>query len=189
LQNVFELVVLADACVCGVHFEEVLDLAARGARRATHFPHSPRYARCASRGERCYPRALQSTTTRHSLWPTQAPGPLPRHPLSAAEACVRKLKDRNASSVPHYLPPASRRPTLHRQAPNPKSAIGREEYIDTWCEGVHDLLMRTVAIFLERRSSFPQNISRYTRSCLHVPHICFHAYSMRSTWPCHDFPT
>jgi hypothetical protein len=36
---------------------------------------------------------------------------------------------------------------------------------------------------------FPQNIYRYTRSCLHVAHNCFHAYSMRSSWPCRNFPT
>jgi hypothetical protein len=39
---------------------------------------------------------------------------------------------------------------LHRQAPNAKNAIGREEYIDTWHK---DLLTQVLAIFLERPSA------------------------------------
>ena len=36
---------------------------------------------------------------------------------------------------------------------------------------------------------FPQDIYHYTRSRLHVLQNCFHAYSMRSGWPRHNFPT
>ena len=98
----------------------------------------------------------------------------------------------NASSVPQHLLVASRRSTLHRQAPNPKNAIRREEYVDTWREGVHDLLTQIVTIFLERPSADLAPGYRCTRSrrrpCLHTPHNCFHAYSMRSSWPCQQFP-
>jgi len=92
-------------------------------------------------------------------------------------SCSGSVCIRNVSSALHYLPATSRRSTLHRQAPNPKNAIGREEYIGTWHECVHDLLTQIVAIFLERPSAiFPKNIYRYTHSWLPVPHNCFHAY-------------
>jgi hypothetical protein len=117
-------------------------------------------------------------------------------PLSAAQASSRAIVFgsvciRNTSSVLHYLPAVSRRSMLHRQAPNPKNAIGCEEYIDMWREGVHDFLTQIVVIFLERPSAdLPSpRISIATRSCLHIPHSCFHAYSMRSSWPYHNFPT
>jgi hypothetical protein len=97
-------------------------------------------------GERCYPRVLRDqSTTCHSPRPRQAPDSLPRRRLPAAEAvCIR-----NASSLPHYLLAASRRSMLHRQAPNVKNVIGREEYIDTW----HEDLTQVLAIFLERPSA------------------------------------
>ena len=100
-QNVFELVVRADACVCGVHFEQVLDLAARSSRLATRFPRSPGCARCARRGERCHLRALQPIT-RHSPRPRQAPDPLPRHRLPEEEAFVSRAQARSHIT---YRPP------------------------------------------------------------------------------------
>jgi hypothetical protein len=80
-------------------------------------------------------------------------------PSCSGSACVR-----DPSSVPHYLPATSRRSTLHRQAPNPKNAIGREEYIDSWRECVHDLLTQIVAIFLERSTANlpPENVSQHS---------------------------
>ena len=114
LKNVFELVVPADVSAGSI--SKRWSLAALSARLATclSFPILPGCARCVCRGERCYPRALQSTT-RQSAAPASF-----RSSSASSFSCSETLCIRNASSVPHYFPAASRCSTLYRQARNPK---------------------------------------------------------------------
>jgi hypothetical protein len=118
MQHVFELIVLAEACMCGVHVEEVHDLAACRARLATCFP-IRRVVRDAHAEASGVIRVLFSQL----LVTLRGPGKLPILFLPQK----RVYPERELG--PHYLPPASRRSTLHRQAPNPKMQLdGREEY-------------------------------------------------------------
>ena len=71
-----------------------------------------------------------------------------------------------------------------------KIAIGREEY-STSTGGMRAYMTSSRRLWQYSSNYhlqiFPQKIYPYTRSCPHLPHNCFHAYSMRSGWPCHNF--
>jgi hypothetical protein len=182
LQNVFELVVLAEACICGVHFEEVHDLAACSARLATRFP-----IRRAVRDAYAEASGVIRVLFSQLLATLRGPGKLPIL-FRAIVFLQRKRVYPERELGPALL-------TGRLKALNVASTSAEPEKCNwtrgihrlTWREGVHDLLTQIVAIFLERLQIFPQNIYRYTLSCLHL-HNCFHAYSMRSGWPCSQPP-
>jgi hypothetical protein len=127
--------------VCSVHcplafpshfrVKEVLDLATRSARLAALFVKVDAHANVS--GIIC---ALQSTYSPPSA--AQASSP-------SISFCSRSICIRNASSIPHHLPAASRCSTSPRLAPNPNNAIGGEEYTDMGSEGMYGLLMQTVS--------------------------------------------
>ena len=170
--------------VCGVRFEEVLDLfAARAWHRDTFSSFAGLCQMRTPRGvrERCHPRALQSTT-RHSPR-NQASS---RFPPAPSASCSGSVCIRNAISElgPRHLPITTRLEALN--VASTSAEIGRQENVDMWREGMQDLHADCGKYFLNAYLPvFPQKSIRCSRPGLHLPHNCFHAYSTRSRRRCH----
>ena len=153
LQDILELPVLADACVRGGHFQEALDLTAHAARLAARFPHVQ-----AVQDVHAEANGAIRSLLGHLLATLRAPGKLPS--LFRAVSFLRRMR------VFPELELALAFLTGRLEALNVAltSAEGEKrgldapdawvrymkKYIDTWREGVHDLLTQYVAIFLER---------------------------------------
>jgi hypothetical protein len=60
----------------------------------------------------------------------------------------KRVSGTRAGSRIAYQPPQGAQRCIDKRRTR-KNTIGREEYIDTWREGVHDLLTQIVAIFLK----------------------------------------
>lgn len=153
LQDVLELPVLADACVRGGHFQEALDLAAHAARLAARFPHVQAVQDVhaeANAGIRALLGQLLATL--------RSPGKLPT--LFRAVGFLRRMRvfpERELALA--FL--TGRLEALNvalASAEGEKRGLDApdawvrymKKYIDTWREGVHDLLTQYAAIFLER---------------------------------------
>ena len=153
LQDILELPVLADACVRGGHFQEALDLTAHAARLAARFPHVQAVQDVHAEANGAI-RALLGQL----LATLRAPGKLPS--LFRAVSFLRRIRvfpERELALA--FL--TGRLEALNvalTSAEGEKRGLDApdawvrymKKYIDTWREGVHDLLTQYVAIFLER---------------------------------------
>ncbi|KAI9509139.1 Dor1-domain-containing protein [Russula earlei] len=153
LQDILELPLLADACIRGGHYQEALDLAAHAARLAARFP--PVQAVHDVHAEvNSAIRALLGQL----LATLRAPGKLPT--LFRAVSFLRRMRvfqERELALA--FL--TGRLEALNvalTSAEGEKRGLDApdgwvrymKKYIDTWREGVHDLLTQYAAIFLER---------------------------------------
>jgi hypothetical protein len=153
LQDILELPVLADACVRGGHFQEALDLTAHAARLAACFPHVQ-----AVQDVHAEANGAIRTLLGQLLATLRAPGKLPS--LFRAVSFLRRMRvfpERELALA--FL--TGRLEALNvalTSAEGEKRGLDApdawvrymKKYIDTWREGVHDLLTQYVAIFLER---------------------------------------
>ena len=153
LQDILELPVLADACVRGGHFQEALDLATHAARLAARFPHVQAVQDIHAEANAAI-RALLGQL----LATLRAPGKLPT--LFRAVSFLRRMRvlpERELALA--FL--TGRLEALNvalTSAEGEKRGLDApdawvrymKKYIDTWREGVHDLLTQYAAIFLER---------------------------------------
>jgi hypothetical protein len=153
LQDVLELPVLADACVRGGHFQEALDLATHAARLAARFPHVQ-----AVQDVHAEANAAIRTLLGQLLATLRSPGKLPT--LFRAVSFLRRMRvfpERELALA--FL--TGRLEALNvalASAEGEKRGLDApdawvrymKKYIDTWREGVHDLLTQYAAIFLER---------------------------------------
>lgn len=153
LQDILELPVLADACVRGGHFQEALDLTAHAARLAARFPHVQ-----AVQDVHAEANGAIRTLLGQLLATLRAPGKLPS--LFRAVSFLRRMRvfpERELALA--FL--TGRLEALNvalTSAEGEKRGLDApdawvrymKKYIDTWREGVHDLLTQYVAIFLER---------------------------------------
>ena len=153
LQDILELPVLADACVRGAHFQEALDLAAHAARLAARFPHV-RAVQDVHAEANAAIRALLGQL----LATLRAPGKLPT--LFRAVSFLRRMRvfpERELALAfltgrLEVLNVALTSSEAEKRGLDAPDAWVRymKKYIDTWREGVHDLLTQYAAIFLER---------------------------------------
>ena len=153
LQDILELPVLADACVRGGHFQEALDLATHAARLAARFPHVQ-----AVQDVHAEANAAIRALLGQLLATLRAPGKLPT--LFRAVSFLRRMRvfpERELALA--FL--TGRLEALNvalASAEGEKRGLDApdawvrymKKYIDTWREGVHDLLTQYAAIFLER---------------------------------------
>jgi conserved oligomeric Golgi complex subunit 8 len=153
LQDILELPVLADACVRGGHFQEALDLTAHAARLAARFPYVQ-----AVQDVHAEANGAIRTLLGQLLATLRAPGKLPS--LFRAVSFLRRMRvfpERELALA--FL--TGRLEALNvalTSAEGEKRGLDAPDawvrymkrYIDTWREGVHDLLTQYVAIFLER---------------------------------------
>jgi hypothetical protein len=153
LQDFLELPILAAVCVRGGHFQEALDLTTHAARLATRFPHVQ-----VVRDVHAKANGAISTLLGQLLATLRAPGKLPS--LLRAVSFLRRIH----VSPEQELALAFLMGRLEALNVGLTSAEGEKrgldapdawvrymkKYIDTWREGVHDLLTQYVAIFLER---------------------------------------
>jgi len=153
LQDILELPVLADACVRGGHFKEALDLATHAARLAARFPHVQ-----AVQDVHAEANAAIRALLGQLLATLRAPGKLPT--LFRAVSFLRRMRvfpERELALA--FL--TGRLEALNvalASAEGEKRGLDApdawvrymKKYIDTWREGVHDLLTQYAAIFLER---------------------------------------
>jgi len=152
LQDILELPVLADACVRGGHFQEALDLAAHAARLAARFPRVQAVHDVHAEANSAV-RALLGQL----LATLRAPGKLPT--LFRAVSFLRRMRvfqERELALA--FL--TGRLEALNVALTSAEGEKRRldapdawlrymKKYIDTWREGVHDLLTQYAAIFLE----------------------------------------
>ncbi|KAN0109625.1 Dor1 domain containing protein [Russula decolorans] len=153
LQDILELPVLADACVRGGHFQEALDLTAHAARLAARFPHVQ-----AVQDVHAEANGAIRTFLGHLLATLRAPGKLPS--LFRAVSFLRRMRvfpERELALAfltgrLEALNIALTSAEGEKRGSDAPDAWVRymKKYIDTWREGVHDLLTQYVAIFLER---------------------------------------
>ncbi|KAI0290617.1 Dor1-like family-domain-containing protein [Russula brevipes] len=159
LQDILELPVLADACVRGGHFQEALDLALHAARLAARFPHVQAVQDVHAEADGAI-RALLAQL----LATLRAPGKLPTlfravsflrrmHVFPERELALAFLTGRLEA-----LNVALTSTESEKRGLDVPDAWARymKKYIDTWREGVHDLVTQYTAIFLERP---PMNVS------------------------------
>jgi hypothetical protein len=153
LQEILELPLLADACVRGGHFQEAVDLTAHAARLAARFPHVQAVQDVHAEANGAI-RALLGQL----LATLRAPAKLPS--LFRAVSFLRRIRvfpERELALA--FL--TGRLEALNvalASAEGEKRGLDApdawvrymKKYIDTWREGVHDLLTQYVAIFLER---------------------------------------
>lgn len=153
LQDILELPVLADACVRGGHFQEALDLAAHAARLAARFPHVQ-----AVQDVHAEANAAIRALLGQLLAALRAPGKLPT--LFRAVSFLRRMRvfpERELALAfltgrLEALNVALTSAEAEKRGLDAPDAWVRymKKYIDTWREGVHDLLTQYAAIFLER---------------------------------------
>jgi len=153
LQDILELPVLADACVRGGHFQEALDLAAHASRLAARFPHVQ-----AVQDVHAEANAAIRALLGQLLATLRAPGKLPT--LFRAVSFLRRMRvfpERELALAfltgrLEALNVALTSAEAEKRGLDAPDAWGRymKKYIDTWREGVHDLLTQYAAIFLER---------------------------------------
>lgn len=153
LQDVLELPVLADACVRGGHFQEALDLAAHAARLAARFPHVQ-----AVQDVHAEANAAIRALLGQLLATLRSPGKLPT--LFRAISFLRRMRvfpERELALAfltgrLEALNVALASAEGEKRGLDAPDAWARymKKYIDTWREGVHDLLTQYAAIFLER---------------------------------------
>ena len=153
LQDILELPVLADACVRGGHFQEALDLAAHAARLAARFPHVQ-----AVQDVHAEANAAIRVLLGQLLAALRAPGKLPT--LFRAVSFLRRMRvfpERELALAfltgrLEALNVALTSAEAEKRGLDAPDAWVRymKKYIDTWREGVHDLLTQYAAIFLER---------------------------------------
>ncbi|KAH9973379.1 Dor1-like family-domain-containing protein [Russula compacta] len=153
LQDVLELPVLADACVRGSHFQEALDLATHAARLAARFPHVQAVQDVHAEANGAI-RALLGQL----LATLRAPGKLPT--LFRSVSFLRRMRVLPERELAlafltgrlEALNVALTSAESEKRGLDAPDAWARymKKYIDTWREGVHDLLTQYAAIFLER---------------------------------------
>ena len=153
LQDILELPVLADACVRGGHFQEALDLAAHAARLAARFPHVQ-----AVQDVHAEANAAIRALLGQLLATLRSPGKLPT--LFRAVSFLRRMRvfpERELALAfltgrLEALNVALTSAEAEKRGLDAPDAWVRymKKYIDTWREGVHDLLTQYAAIFLER---------------------------------------
>jgi conserved oligomeric Golgi complex subunit 8 len=153
LQDVLELPVLADACVRGGHFQEALDLATHAARLAARFPHVQ-----AVQDVHAEANAAIRALLGQLLATLRSPGKLPT--LFRAISFLRRMRvfpERELALAfltgrLEALNVALASAEGEKRGLDAPDAWARymKKYIDTWREGVHDLLTQYAAIFLER---------------------------------------
>ncbi|KAH9166703.1 Dor1-domain-containing protein [Lactarius sanguifluus] len=160
LQDILELPVLADACVRAGHFQEALDLAAHAARLAARFPHVQAVQDVHAEADSSI-RALFAQL----LATLRAQGKLPT--LFRAVSFLRRMRVLPERALAlafltgrlEALNTALTNAEGERRGLDAPDAWARymKKYIDTWREGVHDLVTQYAAIFLERP---PADLSR-----------------------------
>ena len=153
LQDILELPVLADACVRAGHFQEALDLAAHAARLAARFPHVQAVQDVHAEADSSI-RALFAQL----LATLRAQGKLPT--LFRAVSFLRRMRVLPERALAlafltgrlEALNAALTNAEGERRGLDAPDAWARymKKYIDTWREGVHDLVTQYAAIFLER---------------------------------------
>ena len=153
LQDILELPVLADACVRGGHFQEALDLAAHAAKLAARFPHVQVLQDVRAEADSAI-RALLGQL----LATLRAPGKLPT--LFRAVSFLRRMRVLPERELAltfltgrlQALNAALTSAEGEKRGLDAPDAWARymKKYIDTWREGVHDLVTQYAAIFLER---------------------------------------
>jgi len=153
LQDILELPVLADACVRGGHFQGALDLAAHAARLAGRFPHVQ-----AVQDVHAEANAAIRALLGQLLATLRAPGKLPT--LFRAVSFLRRMRvfpERELALAfltgrLEALNVALTSAEAEKRGLDAPDVWVRymKKYIDTWREGVHDLLTQYAAIFLER---------------------------------------
>lgn len=170
LQDVLELPVLADACVRGGHFQEALDLATHAARLAARFPHVQAVQDVHAEANGAI-RALLGQL----LATLRAPGKLPT--LFRSVSFLRRMRVLPERELAlafltgrlEALNVALTSAESEKRGLDAPDAWARfmKKYIDTWREGVHDLLTQYAAIFLERPpAGLPPDELRALRSLL-----------------------
>ncbi|KAH9971002.1 Dor1-like family-domain-containing protein [Lactifluus volemus] len=153
LHDILELPVLADACVRGGHFQEALDLASHAARLAAQFPHVQVLQDVRAEADSSI-RALLGQL----LATLRAPGKLPT--LFRAVSFLRRMRVLPERELAlafltgrlEALNAALTSSESEKRGQDAPDAWARymKKYIDTWREGVHDLVTQYTSIFLER---------------------------------------
>ena len=151
MQDIRELPVLADACVRGAHFQEALDLAAHAVR----WP-------LVSRGFGQYKMFMQKRTPPSGrYWAScsllsahRASSRLSSAPSAFCGGCKFSRSELALAFLTgrvEVLNVATTRAEVEKRGLDTPDVWVRymKKYIDTWREGVHDLLTQYAAIFLE----------------------------------------
>ncbi|KAI9459187.1 Dor1-domain-containing protein [Lactarius psammicola] len=148
-----KLPVLTDACVRAGHFQEALDLAAHAARLAARFPHVQAVQDVHAEADSSI-RALFAQL----LATLRAQGKLPT--LFRAVSFLRRMRVLPEGALAlafltgrlEALNAALTNAEGERRELDAPDAWARymKKYVDTWREGVHDLVTQYATIFLER---------------------------------------